>query len=982
LSPAVHYRFGEFRLDIANDRLWAGAAEIPVRAKTFAVLRHLVEHAGSLVSRDDLVRAVWNGAAGSEHLPKGCIRELRRLLRDETTRPRFIESLARRGYRFVAPVERIVARTADAAGVSTESHGPALLVAREAALRVLAHALGAAHAGTRRLVFITGEPGIGKSALLDAFLAESESAEHTLIAIGHCVEQHGIGEPYLPVLEALGRLGRSASGSRLVETLERYAPSWLTQLPGLARSSAPVSAQAAGGRNERMLREMGDALEVLTADTTLVLALEDLQWSDGATITLLASLTQRPSAARLLIVGTFRPADLFGPSQHLRALYANLRARALSDGIALPFLGRDDIASYLDARFPGHRLPHETAAVLEAVTDGNPLFLINVVRDLLVRGCIAFGETGVAELRVRPEKIAAEVPETLSGLIERRLDRVTDEDRRMLQAASAVGATFDASLLAAALPSPRQRVEERCRVLAEQGEYIEAIPSARLPDGSCPRRFAFVHSLYQRALYERLAETQRRRMHRSAAHHLERRYGARVGEAAAELAHHWATAGEAAPAVRHLLRASDNAMARLAPTEAFANLERGVALLSQLGDGADRSRLELMLQSRLAYLLATSRGYGAPEVEEAQRRARSAYGAVPEPRHLFPLLRSQHALHLVRAELAAAQELALQCVRLAESTADPSLIAEADLAIGETHFHAGELKPSRECLERAVARLDRPGVALGFRANNDPRVAALAHASWTLWLMGDIDQSLDASRRSLALAIESGQPFSRAFAHSSAATLHQLRGEPELVRQHADTTLEIAEMYGFAFFAAAATMLRGWSLALGGDAKAGLGRLRAGLEAWEETGTGLGKPFILTLVAEAHAAAGQPPTALRLLDEAVVLAERTGERWYEAEIRRLAGEAVLAAYGDRRGAAGRFRAALDVAQRAGSNSLALRAVVSLARLQPRNPGAREVLAGALGALRSRLDTGDTRAARHLLALPETRRRTLRIVRSR
>lgn len=321
------------RLDLANEWAWCGDRRLRLTPRAFAVPRLLVERAGTLVTRDDLLGAVWRDAVVSDAAIDSCIRDLRRALGDRSDAPRYIQTVHRRGFRFVGPVEPPAGspppattspRTVPAPGLLQPGHGDgpaarsgrpdlsdpppktAALVGRDAPLGRLRLALERAVAGQRQLVFVSGEAGIGKTALVEAFAADI-GGDGVRVGRGQCVEHYGAGEPYLPVLEALGRLGRAAEGEQLVEALMRHAPTWLVELPGLLGDADLEAAQrrAQGTSRERMLRELVEALEALTADAPLVLILEDLHWSDSATIDLLGMLARRREPARLLVVATY-----------------------------------------------------------------------------------------------------------------------------------------------------------------------------------------------------------------------------------------------------------------------------------------------------------------------------------------------------------------------------------------------------------------------------------------------------------------------------------------------------------------------------------------------------------------------------------------------------------------------------------------------------------------------------------------------------
>src|SRR5262245_59883529 len=304
-EPAI--LFSPFRLDPGNARLWRESQVIKLRPKSFAVLRYLLERPGQLVTKEELLNAVWPNTYVSDALVKDSILEIRKALGDDPRAPQFVETVHRRGYRWLAslrsasPVPSSEFKVQSSSLAPSPQHLPPTLVGREAELRQLHQWLGKALDGKRQIVFVTGEPGIGKTTVVEAFLERIEG--ELWIGRGQCVEHYGAGEAYMPVLEALGRLCREPGGTQLMELLNQYAPTWLAQMPALLKTNEleAVQRRAQGATHERMLREMVEAIDALTAERPLILCLEDLHWSDVSTLELLAVVARRQETARLLV---------------------------------------------------------------------------------------------------------------------------------------------------------------------------------------------------------------------------------------------------------------------------------------------------------------------------------------------------------------------------------------------------------------------------------------------------------------------------------------------------------------------------------------------------------------------------------------------------------------------------------------------------------------------------------------------------------
>jgi hypothetical protein len=294
-----------------------------------------VERPGVLVTKDEMHRAVWGDAIVSDDTLTHTLAELRRVLRDDSRTPRIIETVHRRGVRFIAPLHTSTAEVRAGAEPSVAREPAAdgeaaLIVGREAEVGRLHALFRRASTGQREAVFVQGEAGIGKSAIVEVFLRTIRVAsEPVLIGYGKSVEQHGEREPYMPVLAAFERLGQGSSPNRVLPALRAVAPSWLARMPALQR---PIDAERlrrwhTDATPHRMLRRLVGLVETISIDQPLVLVLEDLHWSDRATVDLLSMLAQRPERARAMVVATYRPAEAAALDHPLQQVVTLLRAR-------------------------------------------------------------------------------------------------------------------------------------------------------------------------------------------------------------------------------------------------------------------------------------------------------------------------------------------------------------------------------------------------------------------------------------------------------------------------------------------------------------------------------------------------------------------------------------------------------------------------------------------------------------------------------
>ena len=377
--------FQQFRLDDINQCLWRGDTRLLLMPKPFAVLRYLVENAGRLITQDELLSAVWPDSYVQPEVLRRYILEIRRILGDDAKTPSFIETLPKRGYRFIGDV------TAEGVRVPEEITSARRLVGRDSSLTELDGYLKDALQGRRQVVFVVGEPGIGKTSLVDAFQHTASAIEGVFVARGQSVEGFGSKEAYYPILEALGQLSRGKWRTLVSTTLATNAPTWLIQFPSLIRADqrAALQREIQGATRERMVRELCEALEIITQDIALVLVLEDLHWVDHSTLDIISAIARRREPARLLVLGTFRPADLILSESPLKGLRQDLLLHHLSSELTLDCLQEPDVAQYLNAEFAPGALPEGFAATIHRQTDGNPLFMTAMLDHLAWRGVLS-----------------------------------------------------------------------------------------------------------------------------------------------------------------------------------------------------------------------------------------------------------------------------------------------------------------------------------------------------------------------------------------------------------------------------------------------------------------------------------------------------------------------------------------------------------------------------------------------------------------
>lgn len=848
MAEILTAHFGPFHLDEAEARLTRDGQPVELAPRAFQVLCELLRGAGHLVTKDALLDAVWGHRHVNEAALKNIVSQLRQALDDDAREPRYIETVSRHGYRFIAPLR---AEAMPAA--------PASLVGRGPALARLRSALQAAEAGQRQLVFVVGEAGIGKSSLIDHFMATAPG--HVLAAVGPCIEHYGSAEPYLPLLEALNGLCRGAAGPRVVELLRRVAPSWLLQLPWLLQADeARALQQATGGAaHERMLREFGELVDRLAEEQPLLLVLEDLHWSDPASIQLLAYLARRRGGSRLLIVASFRPTEVILQEHPLASLRRELKPRGLCVEIALEYLAETDLGELVAARL-GTTPPEDFVRALHAHTLGLPLFVAAVLQELQVEG-----------RRELPETLG--VPASITGVIEGQLARLSTEQRRLLGAASVAGLDFLHLPLAEVLDLPAEAVQALLDDAAARLPWLQARGAEALADGRIAARHALAHDLYRQALYDTLPAAQRMQWHRRWAEVLGRGHAGPPDEIAAELALHFERGGAPEQAAGQLALVASRAMARGAATEAVQAAEQGLALL---GAGAT-GPLALELQSLKAVALTRLRLITDPRVAEAFAQARALGPAAGLAWQRT--LQGCWWLHFSRAEHAQARTLAAEMLALAERDDDAALRVAGLNAMGLVLMLTGEFEAARDCLEGALAA----HMALHDEAPpttfvQDPGIEARLALVLVLWTLGQPVRARALAESAIGRAKDRRHPLSKSTALYAAAILHAWAGEYDAVLALTTRIEALVRRNGLPARLGGFGWLQGHAWVLHGRVDEGLALMRGAARDAQAAGLREGLAGFHYHLALACRAAGRPEEAAASARAGLDFADASGER--------------------------------------------------------------------------------------------------------
>ncbi|HVO90641.1 MAG TPA: AAA family ATPase [Casimicrobiaceae bacterium] len=885
----VRARFDRFELDEVNARLLRDGVPVALAPTPFAVLCALARQPGSLLTTNALLDEVWGHQFVTDSVLRTAISELRTALDDDARKPRFIETVSRRGYRFIAPSSALAAPAAAASVRQGSAAETSPFIGRTESLSRLRANWDRACAGERRIVWVAGEPGIGKTTLIEHFIA---GLGDVLCARGQCVDQYGAGEPYLPVLQALSELCRS--DATLVALLRAVAPMWLLQLPWLstAEERDGLRRELAGAAPDRMLREMGELLDHCGDRRPLLFVTEDLHWSDRATIQLMDYVARRRGNAPLMWLASFRLTEIVALDHPLNPLRRELRLHGLCEEIVLDPFSETEVAEYVAERSPSIAKDEAFVRALHERTDGLPLFVASIVSEMSARPAQHGG--GAAAEQVA--KVA--VPENLAAIIERYIARLDRDERTLLSAAAVCGVRFRVETVAAAIERDVDQVADSCDHLAREQLWLVAPRPGDSGAGS-DSTYSFKHALFRQVLYEQASPRTRAQLHRDIGVALEGERAAGVAVAPAELGMHFERGSDAIAAVRYYGEAAQAALADLSPHQCMEIIERASPLLEHAPPGPDRTGLQITIGT--LHGLAATRIFGAgSDAKNALQRAYSLLDQAPEHPMRGRLLHAFGFLLVWRAEYAEALAVADRAEALGSATNDPLLLSTAYSLRGQVDQREGRTRQAQAWLERGLALAERLDVGPGeFLV--DPQVAALGMLAVPLVHRGLVETARACVRRAYARARDHRWPMATLTAIWYGALIEVRIGNAERVAALADEMQALMEEFALAHGGAASRWFRAWADARMGASEGAYERIRLAYEENARLGMVTGASETLGYATEALLLAGDVESAEKQLGEALDIAARVGERVYlpqlylmQAEVARSRGEHAVA----------------------------------------------------------------------------------------
>jgi DNA-binding winged helix-turn-helix (wHTH) protein len=945
-------RFDVFELDEANARLKRRAQVLDLPPRAFSVLCELARRPGQLVTKDALLDAVWGHRHVTESVLKSAISQLRTTLDDDAKEPKFIQTASRRGYRFIAAVRpepslASASRTGEGAApqapalAAGRTHATPVMTGRGAALSRLHAAWDRACAGQHQLCWLAGEAGIGKTTLIDHFAG---SLGAVTIAQGQCVEQHGPGEPYLPVLEALGALSRDDPA--LATLLRSVAPTWLLQLPWLCSESERegLRRELAGTSQDRMLREFGELLDRCAQDKPVLLVTEDLHWSDHATVNLINHVTRRRGTARWMWLATFRLAEVIAEDHPLKALRHELRLHRLVEEILIEPFSEQELAAYVARRLEGADCPDAFLQALHRHTDGLPLFVANVIDDLLAQGAL---HAGALARDAQLTFDALSVPESLAGVMEKQIQRLPADQSALLEAASACGIEFRPTVVAQVLGREADWVAGQCDLLARRQQWLGSTQMERGVNGELEARYAFRHALVRHVFHERMGTLARAQLHRRVALALAGSPGA---ASAAELAMQFELGQDPDAALPHCAAAAAGALQQFAPVDALRLADRGLALARRCRSGAPLQALLATLHTLRGAAAALVLGVSADQTVQSFELAQAVLEGFPQhPLRSMAL----HGLGLglfLRGGPTAARELAERSLARAQRLHDPVLTVAACDLLGQIMKLEGPPGEAIAVLERgilAAAAVDEQTLQSAFVL--DPLVNMRAALAISLLLGGHEPQAKVQSELALARATALKQPMARMIATWLAMLCEVRRGARDQVAAMAAQLSTVTDEGALANGEGPSQWFLGLVRAWSGAPMEGHAQIARAYQYHAKVGKWVGAAEVLGYAGEALILAGDWPRAAQQVDEALLLATRMHDNSYRTQLLLLKRRVALA-QGIREDADDAARQALAEARRQRSPWLEMTVLVDVCEAPNAGPDDIEALRAVVAGL--------------------------------
>lgn len=799
--------------------------------------------------------------------------------------------------------------------------GAEQMVGRETELALLSRAWEETRAGRGTAVILLGEPGVGKSRLAHALDGGVLADKGTRLEFD-CTPRT-CNTPLYPVSVLARRLaGIAASDDR--ETAQERGRALLTRLVAGAEVDSAMhylgplftGGETLGGPpgespelvRERTIGFILDLVHALGAEGPILIQFEDLHWSDPTTYLLLQRIVGMSSNLPILTIVTARPGS---DIESLRLLHVTV----------LPLQSLDDEASRtLIAQISvGDPLPHDTREWIVKRAEGVPLFLEELTRTAVE----ALGRVGGARGMIAAQ--AEDIPATLQNVIQARLDR-RPAQRAVVQAAAVLGREFSLPLLRELMGGKAAVVHNAIARLIDDSVLDPPDPES----AERTERVRFKHALIQDAVYQTLLRSDRQTLHSKVSDILVNQMAGTPDASPDVLAYHLKSALRFEDAARCLVGACADNLAKAAYVEAIGHAQGGLALLENVPDDRTRNVLRRQLLIQLGVALSATNGYAAPQVEETYRQARELCDDRSEPAALYPIVRGLATYYLVRGELEAAHERAVQCMALAEQSGRADLRIDALCLYAYPALYFGRSAECRDTLERCLELYrTEHGERFTYPVPQDAATTAWALMPTAAWMLGDAEGAEGAIVSGLEHVERLGRPFDKAVLLAWIAGVRYTQRRYAECAEYARQCGEISQRYGYATWLATAAMMGLLAEAAQRPSPDALSRVQQLCAEFAQAGVGLNASYYLHAIARGLARMGAKAHAREAIAQAMHVAEASKETRMNAELMILGAELES----DEHLALEQYRAALEVAQDQGAVPTALHAALAVVRLR-------------------------------------------------
>ena len=910
------FDFDNFQLSGPLGPLLHDGKVVKLQPKTTALLWLLLQRAGEVVSKVEILDALWPEQDVGEDALSFQVRKLRKALGDDPHAPQFIATVHRLGYRFVGSCE-----------MKTHANpvAPSTFVGREAEMARLRSAVQQAGSGQLQLVFVTGDAGNGKTALVQGFLGESRQA--TVVGQGSCHEHHQGSELYAVWIEVLNTLLRQPSTTKSLDTLKEVAPSWLARIPGLMgrKVSKELEAASVNAGRERLQREWLAILEVLSADQPLVLVVEDLHWADPPSLDLLSVMVKSGADLPMLILTSYRPVDAILDDHPIKHLKQKLVGSQKAEELALSPFDLEEVHALLQSQWADQPIGSEIAEFLHQRSEGHPLYLLQLLT-------ILKGEQAL-DVSTLHEQLA-DVPESLRDLVVAQIDKLDPQEQRLLIYGSVIGQDFSTGLLAAALELPLADVVSICYSLSENTSFIRYTGLSVWPDGTTNDLFRFGHQLFQHALVSGMSEIEFARCSERIATRLEQAYARQVSQVAPLLAEYFALAGYAEKAIDYGIQTAYQALQVGEAEEASKRVMHAEEQCNRLSDPAAQEHAEMALAAIRIHIAFSQGGYKSKQVEEDAARLRLLLPRVEDAGlqenslgllWLTSFFSSHHADAMRHADRAIVlgretNSIGLQCSGLSWQGLGALVLGDYQQAIAL----------SEEAMALAQSSDWDPSVML----EAEPGATAISCSAQALWITGRPDAALERAYEGAARADMLKNPYMRcgALGTSVGSILLQRRDTKRLMKL-CDPLLADCERYNHKESMLWVGKYRALGLCMMGQAEQGLPIFQGIMQMQRQAGATIALVADYALLAEQQLAANLPDACAETLKEGFDLLKQTGEYRWESELWRVQGDWCYQGNNDTTEAVRCYQRAYESADSRGALSYTLRAVMNWAKLE-------------------------------------------------